>query len=187
MEQVVKDIIKIINKHQIQSDSYDCEELEADLLELLQKSKVEDRFLDVKLHTRLDGIRPSQRIKKDSFEDVKKVIERMNNYIINLNRDWKKDYFTKKHLEINIKKLKHGKLIRIKKEEWAGDYRLEYDGKYITLLGKDKRYKQFKFDQGEPDSYDEMVLLSVVKEVRNAKPSIVKQTEDNIYISLQSL
>lgn len=39
MEQIVKDILKIVTKHQIHSDSYDCEELESELLSLLQKNK----------------------------------------------------------------------------------------------------------------------------------------------------
>lgn len=30
---------------------------------------------------------------------------------------------------------------------YAGNYRLEYDGKYITLLGRDKNYKCFSFSE----------------------------------------
>lgn len=57
--------------------------------------------------------------------------------------------------------------------DWAGAYKLEYDGKYVTLLGRDRNY-------GE----DIMVLESVVIEVRNATPFIVGENETEILIDL---
>lgn len=74
--------------------------------------------------------------------------------------------------------------IKIKIEtNWAGDYRLEYDGKYITLFGRDKQYPYwFKPDQNAPDEYEKMVLIPVVQEIRNACPEITKVDEEYIYI-----
>jgi hypothetical protein len=42
---------------------------------------------------------------------------------------------------------------------YAGGYRLEYDGKYITLFGRDKNYKGFKFNDADEDWFEEMVLI----------------------------
>lgn len=58
-------------------------------------------------------------------------------------------------------------------------YRLEYDGKYITLYGKDKRYK-CTFG----DDYEEMVLIPIVEEIRNAAPEIIEINENYITIYL---
>ncbi len=55
-------------------------------------------------------------------------------------------------------------------DNWLGDYRLEYDGKYVTLFGKDKNYKGFKWDESDEDWYEEMVLDACVCEIRDAKP-----------------
>lgn len=60
---------------------------------------------------------------------------------------------------------------------YCGGYRLEYDGKYITLYGKDKRYKSMF-----GDGYEEMVLIPIVEEIRNAAPEITKITEKYITI-----
>ena len=62
---------------------------------------------------------------------------------------------------------------------YGGGYRLEYDGKYITLYGKDKDYKcMFR------DGYEEMVLIPVVEEIRNAEPEIIETTDTEIVVSL---
>lgn len=67
---------------------------------------------------------------------------------------------------------------------FAGDYRIEYDGKYITLYGKDNRY-DYKGMFGAPKgTYDEMVLIPVVEEVLNANPEIIEVTETEIVVSL---
>lgn len=68
------------------------------------------------------------------------------------------------------------------KSHFAGDYRLEYDGKYITLFGKDKNYPGFNFDPNADVWYEEMVLVSCVAEIRKASPKIVKVTETHIVI-----
>ena len=61
---------------------------------------------------------------------------------------------------------------------YGGGYRLEYDGKYITLYGKDKDYKCMFGD------YEEMVLIPIVEEIRNAEPEIIQTTDTEIVISL---
>ena len=62
---------------------------------------------------------------------------------------------------------------------YGGGYRLEYDGKYITLYGKDKNYKCMF-----GDDYEEMVLISIVAEIRNAEPEIIETTDTEIVVSL---
>jgi hypothetical protein len=68
---------------------------------------------------------------------------------------------------------------------WNGHYRLTYDGKYISLYGQDREYKGFKFDESDPDWYEEMVLVPVVAEVRHANPKIVHIDRDFIQIETQ--
>ena len=62
---------------------------------------------------------------------------------------------------------------------YAGGYRLEYDGKYVALYGKDKNYPMML-----GCDYDEMVLMPIVAEVRNANPEITEITSEEILISL---
>jgi len=62
---------------------------------------------------------------------------------------------------------------------YGGGYRLEYDSKYITLYGKDKNYKCMF-----GDGYEEMVLIPVVVEIRNAEPEIIETTDTEIVVSL---
>jgi hypothetical protein len=62
---------------------------------------------------------------------------------------------------------------------YGGGYRLEYDGKYITLFGKDKNYKCMFGDE-----YEEMVLIPIVEEIRNAEPEITEITNTEIIVSL---
>jgi hypothetical protein len=88
--------------------------------------------------------------------------------------------------------MKNKDLIKVPIESYfAGDYRLEYDGKYITLFGKDKTYpvNAYGFDVEGRDSngeihYEEMVLVSCVAEVRNARPEIAEVDNDYIHIKL---
>ena len=78
-----------------------------------------------------------------------------------------------------------GAVIRIPIEpHFAGDYRLEYDGKYITLFGKDNRYEGFRFSEDQPIWYEEMVLISCVLEVRKATPTIKEVTDTEIVVDL---
>ena len=67
---------------------------------------------------------------------------------------------------------------------YNGNYRLDYDGKYITLFGEDKNYKGFKYDKDAQDWYEEMVLVAVVAECRNAKPEIKEVTDKHIVVAL---
>jgi hypothetical protein len=60
---------------------------------------------------------------------------------------------------------------------YGGGYRLEYDGKYITLYGKDKDYKCIF-----GDDYEEMVLIPIVEEIRNAEPEITEITDTEIVV-----
>jgi hypothetical protein len=77
------------------------------------------------------------------------------------------------------------KNIRIPIEpHFAGDYRIEYDGKYITLYGLDNRYDMEGVFGSSKETYDEHVLIPVVEEIRNAKPEIIEVTETEIIISL---
>ena len=72
------------------------------------------------------------------------------------------------------------RVIRIPILSNYGDgYRLEYDGKYITLYGKDKDYKCMF-----GDDYEEMVLIPIVEEIRNAEPEIIETTDTQIVVSL---
>ena len=78
-----------------------------------------------------------------------------------------------------------GAVIRIPIEpHFAGGYRLEYDGKYITLYGKDNRYEVNAYFQPEPSEYEEMVLIGCVLEVRNATPTIKEVTDTEIVVDL---
>lgn len=69
-------------------------------------------------------------------------------------------------------------------EHYAGGYRLKYDGKYVSLYGKDKNYKGFKFNDNDEDWFEEMVLIPVVEEVRNATPEILEVNDSEILIDL---
>ena len=65
------------------------------------------------------------------------------------------------------------------KKHWAPPYDLEYDGKYVTLIGVNKRdVSPYGGMSGEPS-----VLVSVVVEQREADPLIEEVTERNIVIS----
>ena len=86
---------------------------------------------------------------------------------------------------IKNKKCDIHSVIRIPiKHHFAGDYRLEYDGKYITLFGKDSRYEGFRFSDEQPIWYEEMVLIGCVFEVRGANPTIREVTDTEIIVDL---
>ncbi|WP_209328928.1 hypothetical protein [Lunatimonas salinarum] len=70
---------------------------------------------------------------------------------------------------------------------FAGGYRLVYDGKYITLYGRDKNYKGFKVNDKHEDWFEEMVLIPVVMEIRNANPQIIEVTDTEIVFDLGCL
>lgn len=76
-------------------------------------------------------------------------------------------------------------VIRIPIEpHFAGGYRLEYDGKYITLFGRDKNYTGFKFSEEQEDWYEEMVLIPVVVERRSICPEIISVDEQWISVRM---
>jgi hypothetical protein len=70
-------------------------------------------------------------------------------------------------------------------DHWLPPYRLEYDGKYIGLYGRDKTYPIWGYGMSEPvpGEYEEMILIPVVLEVRNANPKILEVRETEIVIS----
>lgn len=77
------------------------------------------------------------------------------------------------------------KVVRVKIEpNWNGNYRLEYDGKYVTLFGEDKDYVGFKFNKDTPDWYEEMVLHPTVCEGRNLTPEILEEKDGYLYIKI---
>lgn len=77
------------------------------------------------------------------------------------------------------------KTVSVKIEpHFAGDYRLEYDGKYITLFGKDNRYDMEGLMGCPKGTYDEMVLIPIVEEIRHANPEIQSFNENEIIINL---
>jgi len=67
---------------------------------------------------------------------------------------------------------------------FAGKYRIEYDGKYVSLYGLDNRYDMAGLYGAPEGTFDEMVLIPVVAEVRNASPEIVSVTDDFVEIRL---
>lgn len=79
------------------------------------------------------------------------------------------------------------KIVRVKTQpNWNGNYRLEYDGKYITLFGEDKDYPGFKWDKNSDDWYEEMVLVSCICEGRELKPKIIEEKDSYLYIQVGS-
>jgi hypothetical protein len=77
-------------------------------------------------------------------------------------------------------------IIQVKVEpHFAGHYRIEYDGKYVTLFGWDKTYPVPNFyGGGNTNEYEEMVLISCVAEVRKATPCILNVNDEVITIDL---
>jgi hypothetical protein len=73
---------------------------------------------------------------------------------------------------------------------WLPPYRLEYDGKYLTLFGRDKNfevpYYGLKSEKEEDREYEEMVLVPVVIERRGLKPNFLLYTKNMIVIDLYS-
>lgn len=67
-------------------------------------------------------------------------------------------------------------------EDWEGDYRIEYDGKYITLFGKTSRYPAYNMGYGM--GQDTHVLIPCVLERRGLSPYIQEVTDTHITLSL---
>lgn len=70
-------------------------------------------------------------------------------------------------------------------ENWRPPFRIEYDGKYITLYGKDADYPQNNPYSSSDDEveYEEMVLVPVVVEVREADPKI--KSTDGGFVTIE--
>lgn len=76
--------------------------------------------------------------------------------------------------------------IKIEREpNWLPPFRVEYDGKYVTLYGKDKEYQlpHYGTIPSNPE-YDEMVLVPVVIERRNIIATIKEYTGDEVIIEI---
>jgi len=69
-------------------------------------------------------------------------------------------------------------------DHWRGGYRIEYDGKYVTLYGGDANYKGQNYGTTTEDWYEEMVLVPIVIEGRGLTPTIKEVTKDEILLYL---
>jgi len=67
---------------------------------------------------------------------------------------------------------------------WLPPYRLEYDGKYVTLFGKDKDYLVPDYGGLGQVEYEEMVLRPCIIEIRRATPEILYTADGFLYINL---
>ena len=71
---------------------------------------------------------------------------------------------------------------------WAGNYHLVYDGKYLTLHGKDRTYPVWNFgNDSQPTEYEDMVLVSCITERRGIAPEIVGEENNELIIELNEL
>lgn len=79
------------------------------------------------------------------------------------------------------------KKLRVKiKPNWLPPFRIEYDGKYVTLFGRDKNFPETMFhNPGDPIEYHTMVLVPVLIEIRNVNPKIIGETKEELLISLK--
>ena len=78
-------------------------------------------------------------------------------------------------------------IIRLKrKPNWVGNFRIEYDSKYITLFGEIRDYPIKSFSGEFTGYYDETVLVydEELIDVRDASPEIIEITDKEIVISL---
>lgn len=70
-------------------------------------------------------------------------------------------------------------VIRIPIEpHFAGDYRLEYDGKYITLFGRDRNYAGFKFNEDDED------IISLEKHLTDCNIKFTKGQRNRKYLTV---
>ena len=76
-------------------------------------------------------------------------------------------------------------ILRIPRESnWLGNFRIEYDGKYIGLMGKDKNYPCWFVPDDQPAEYEEMCFGGSFAEGRNLSPEITEVTDKYIYINI---
>jgi len=74
------------------------------------------------------------------------------------------------------------------KPNFAGGYRAESDGKYISLYGKSLDF--ISFDMGGEDGdikYEEVLLIPVVAERRSVHPEVIAVKDGFIHIELVSI
>ena len=69
-------------------------------------------------------------------------------------------------------------------QHFAGDYKLEYDGKYVSLIGKDKNYEINAYHTPSAPEHEEMVLIGCIIEIKNADPRITYITNEEIVVDL---
>lgn len=78
-------------------------------------------------------------------------------------------------------------ILKIKKQpNWAGSYRIDYDGKHGSLIGKDSRFEVngYGFSQESGGVEYEDMVLAFLFEARNADARIVAETNDFLYIDV---
>ncbi len=68
-----------------------------------------------------------------------------------------------------------------------GNYRIEYDGKYVALFGADKNYpitlpSDEDLTKDVLVGYEEMVLVPCLIEQRNITPEIVYKYHDHLHM-----
>ena len=77
-------------------------------------------------------------------------------------------------------------IIKINREpNWLPPFRVEYDGKYVTLFGEDKDY-QVPYYGKEPHEpqYEEMVLVPVAYEDRHIGATVKEYTDEHVIIEI---
>jgi hypothetical protein len=74
------------------------------------------------------------------------------------------------------------KILLKREENWEEPFRIEYDGKYITLFGKDKNYVVPDYGGHGQIEYEQMVLVPVVEEIRNIIPKYANCDKNDIEI-----
>ena len=84
-----------------------------------------------------------------------------------------------------VKKPEVHKIIIPRESHWMEPFRIEYDGKYITLFGKDANYQVPDYGGHGQIEYEEMVLVPVVEEIRNIMPRYAVSDKDFVEIGYE--
>ena len=77
----------------------------------------------------------------------------------------------------------HTEVVKIK-PNWLPPFRLTYDGKYVSLYGRDKNYPVLGYGSTEKKEYEEILLVPIVIEVRKCRAEITKISNTEIEIEL---
>lgn len=78
-------------------------------------------------------------------------------------------------------------ILRVPREShWLGQFRIEYDGKYISIYGEDSNYPGYGYGttETEPSWFEEMCLAGSIAEGGNLNPEITDVTDKYIYINI---